>query len=689
MMLETLFEKFDLFADAPDAVAKMRELILRLAMQGKLVSPNPRDEPADNLVGELKAEIADKNGRRTVPLPLIAPDEIPFELPAGWVWERLGNIGETNIGLTYSPQDVSGAGTPVLRSSNIQNGKLDFDDLVRVTCEPKQSVMVQNGDLLICARNGSRALVGKVALIEDLKEPAAFGAFMAIFRSRVNRFLYHFICSPLFRRMIDEVGTTTINQITQNNLRSTLAPIPPLGEQKRIVAKVEELMALCDRLEVQQQERETRHAALARASLVRFAEAPNSANLDFLFHKSYAITPADLRKSILTLAVQGKLVPQNSNDKPVDDILTKKSALDSSSLAELPSNWGWRRVDEVGGVDLGRQRAPQHHRGPHMRPYLRVQNVYEDRIDTSDVKEMNFTPAEFETFALCDGDLLLNEGQSRELVGRPAIYRGEVPGACFQNTLVRFRHYACAMPEYALVVFRSYMRNGRFREISKQTTNIAHLSAGRFSALEFPLPPLAEQRRIVAKVNQLMALVDTLEAQLAASRATAAKLLDALVAELTKPQERPAPTRPVIDSRKYLVQFVAALLENVRRPIYIHELTRAVAFLFLPNRLLSLAESVGGESARRHFENFAQANTDGILSDALKVLHRAGAISYVLNGLEYIVKIHPAKAPPVDPIIEQDGKYMADILELLPAEESNPAMEAQVQQLEEELFPAM
>ena len=102
-------------------------------------------------------------------------------------------------------------------------------------------------------------------------------------------------------------------------------PLPPLAEQKRIVAKVDELMALCDRLEAQQQERETRHAALARASLARFADAPTPANLNFLFHKSYAIPPADLRKSILTLAVQGKLVPQDPNDEPMRETLIDRA----------------------------------------------------------------------------------------------------------------------------------------------------------------------------------------------------------------------------------------------------------------------------------------------------------------------------------------------------------------------------
>ncbi len=252
--------------------ADLRKSILTLAVQGKLVPQDPNDEPAETLLARLTKREAQDNDRRrkSEPMQAFTPDEIPFELPSGWAWERLGNIGETNIGLTYSPQDVSEVGIPVLRSGNIQNGKLDFEDLVRVKSEPKQSVMAHDGDLLICARNGSRALVGKVAVIEGLKEPAAFGAFMAIFRSEVNQYLYHFICSPLFRQMIDEVNTTTINQITQSNLRSTLAPIPPLAEQRRIVAKVDQLMALVNRLEDQLLKSRTTATTLMEAVVAEF-----------------------------------------------------------------------------------------------------------------------------------------------------------------------------------------------------------------------------------------------------------------------------------------------------------------------------------------------------------------------------------------------------------------------------------
>lgn len=138
-----------------------------------------------------------------------------------------------------------------------------------------------------------------------------------------------------------------------------------------------------------------------------------------------------------------------------------------------------------------------------MRPYLRVANVFEDRIDTSDVLSMNFTPEEYERYALQKGDILLNEGQSRELVGRPAIYRGEVHGACFQNTLIRFQVGHALLPEFALAVFRHYLHTGRFAAISKWTTSIAHLGAERFAGLELPVPPLAEQRRIVATLDAL------------------------------------------------------------------------------------------------------------------------------------------------------------------------------------------
>lgn len=170
----------------------------------------------------------------------------------------------------------------------------------------------------------------------------------------------------------------------------------------------------------------------------------------------------------------------------------------------LPTGWTLEPVSEVGRVQLGRQRAPVHERGRHMMPYLRVANVYDGWIDYSDVLVMNFSPGEQETFGLVPGDILLNEGQSLELVGRSAIYR-EAPGAyCFQNTLVRFRAGDRAIPEYCQSVFQRWLGLGRFQVIAKQTTSIAHLGASRFAKMLLPLPPRPQQRAIA----HVLALVD-------------------------------------------------------------------------------------------------------------------------------------------------------------------------------------
>lgn len=187
-------------------------------------------------------------------------------------------------------------------------------------------------------------------------------------------------------------------------------------------------------------------------------------------------------------------------------------------MSELPKGWEVTTIGEVGDVMLGRQRSPKWHQGPNMRPYLRVANVFEDRIDLSDVKEMDFPPGQFDRFKLQPGDILLNEGQSPHLVGRPAMYRGELPGVCFTNSLIRFRPRPGVDGHYALHLFRHHMHSLRFMREARITTNIAHLSSTRFAAVEFPLPPRAEQERIVAAIEEHLSHLDAAEAALQATR---------------------------------------------------------------------------------------------------------------------------------------------------------------------------
>jgi type I restriction enzyme S subunit len=185
-----------------------------------------------------------------------------------------------------------------------------------------------------------------------------------------------------------------------------------------------------------------------------------------------------------------------------------------------------------------------------MRPYLRVQNVFEDRIDLEDVMEMDFPPHDFEKYQLFPGDLLLNEGQSPELLGRSAIYRGELPGACFTNTLVRFLAFDGTLVEFALLMSRHYMHAGRLVDEGTVTTNIAHLSLGRLACVEFPLPSLAEQHRIVAEVDRLLSIAREAEAEVDANLKRAQGLRQAIVAKAFQPGAvPPAPTFAFRQSR--------------------------------------------------------------------------------------------------------------------------------------------
>lgn len=181
---------------------------------------------------------------------------------------------------------------------------------------------------------------------------------------------------------------------------------------------------------------------------------------------------------------------------------------------KIPREWKILQVKEVGNVQLGRQRSPVHQTGRYTTSYLRVANVFDGWIDYSDVLQMDFTPEEREIYTLVPGDILLNEGQSMELVGRCAIYKGPPNTYCFQNTLVCFRCYAHAIPEYCQAVFKHWLDTGKFTLIAKQTTSVAHLGADRFAKMTLFLPTLNEQRRIVAILSIHDARIASEEANL-------------------------------------------------------------------------------------------------------------------------------------------------------------------------------
>ena len=238
--------------------------ILDLAIRGQLVPQNPDDEPASVLLERIRAEKEElikqgkikRNKKESVifkgednsyyeKLPdgkiNCIDEQLPFELPEGWKWCNLSMIGTTNIGLTYCPADIDTQGIIVLRSCNIVNDEINLIDLVRVKTSIRENQFVQKDDILICARNGSRSLVGKCALIPEFDEKVSFGAFMAVYRTPYFNYIVHFLRSNFFRSVFDDSNSTAINQLTQDMLKRAVVPLPPLAEQLRIVDKITEL----------------------------------------------------------------------------------------------------------------------------------------------------------------------------------------------------------------------------------------------------------------------------------------------------------------------------------------------------------------------------------------------------------------------------------------------------------------
>ena len=242
-------------------VFQAKAKILDLAIRGQLVPQDPDDEPASVLLERIRAEKEEliKQGKikRDKKESVIfrgednsyyekmadgklhcLDDQLPFELPDGWEWCNLSMIGTTNIGLTYRPTDIEPGGIMVLRSCNIVNDQVDLSGLVRVKTTVRENQFAQKNDILICARNGSGSLVGKCALIPDLREPASFGAFMAIYRTEYFEFIVHYLRSSFFRSVFDDSNSTAINQLTQDMLKRAIVPLPPLSEQRRIVEAI-------------------------------------------------------------------------------------------------------------------------------------------------------------------------------------------------------------------------------------------------------------------------------------------------------------------------------------------------------------------------------------------------------------------------------------------------------------------
>jgi type I restriction enzyme S subunit len=571
MNADRLLALYEQVAEAPDAVARMRGLVLDLAVRGKLVAQDAADEPASELLKRIAAEKARlvKVGEIRKPKPLDPVDAHPFELPSSWKWVRLGQIAELVRGISFpaSAKSIVPANgrIPCFRSGNVQSSTI-WSDFIYVPEDTLTSPdqLVRSGDILISIAN-SYALVGKCCIVNDTPYPATFGAFLAAIRLHeiVSEYAKAFLVSDFsatsFR--IGSSQTTNIANITFSTIRGHLFPLPPLAEQRRIVAKVDELMGLCDRLEAARSAREGTRDQLAAASLARLnAPDPETFQADARFAlgalPALATRPDQikaLRQTILNLAVRGKLVDQDPTDEPISGTLNRamarRAALvkakkirakkldgyeDLETDANLPSSWVLERlgnlVDPENTISYGVLVPGEE--VPDGIPFVRAQDLalsgHPERPNKTISPEIEKAYARTR---LRGGEILVCVVGS---IGKLGIVPQSWAGANIARAVARVLPIPEISREYLLVVLRGEPVQACFNEATR-TLAQPTLNVGLIEQTPIPLPPLAEQHRIVAKVDELMGLCDRLEASLTASAHTRLTLLDALIAEALDP----------------------------------------------------------------------------------------------------------------------------------------------------------
>ena len=419
-------------------------------------------------------------------------DEIPFEIPKGWEWTRIRNISQSYIGLTYSPTDVSSRGTIVLRSSNIQDGKIVLNDVVRVSKEISKKLQVEKNDIIICARNGSAKLVGKSAVVTDVTEPMTFGAFMAICKTALYQYVSIFLQSDLFFSQLRGVsGTTTINQLTQNNFNDFWIPIPPANEQKRIVEKLQNVSPFIE----------------------RYSKSQETLNLMNIQIKE------QLKKSILQEAIQGKLVPQIAEEGTAQELLEqirqekqklvkegklKKSVLTDSVIYKGDDNKYYERINE----QIVETELPFEY--PNSWVVLRLKDICqlidgEKRTGKGICLDAKYLRGKSSAavidkgkFVYAGDNIILVDGEnSGEVFSVP---QDGYMGSTFKQlwlSSVMWKPYILAF----ILFYKEELKN------SKRGAAIPHLNKELFHNLPIGIPPFAEQQRIAERITELSQLL--------------------------------------------------------------------------------------------------------------------------------------------------------------------------------------
>ncbi len=545
MQAKQLMEQFALIANAPQGIQRLREMILQWAVQGKLVPQDPTDEAAAVLLAKIQAEkerlIKQGTIKRQKPLPPIREDEKLFELPNGWEWVRLGEIGDWGAGATPLRSKLSyyGGSIPWFKSGELTSDYIDkseetITELALAECSLRLN---KRGDVLIAMYG---ATIGKTAILNVDGTTNQAVCACTPFLKDITKYLL-LLLKAYKPRFINMGSGGAQPNISREKIISTIACFPPLQEIPRIIAKVDALMALCDELEALQQKRAQLQLSTHHAVLESLANAQTTVDLKTAWQRLQVAMPIlftqpqqikGLRDTILQLAVRGKLVPQDPTDEPAAVLLAKISAekerlikqgtikrqkplppiREDEKPFELPNGWEWVKFGEI-SFNRDAERVPL---SSDVR--LGMQGNY-DYYGASGVID------KVDSF-IFDKTLLLIGEDGANLVNRSTPIAFLAHGKYWVNN-------------HAHVIDGIDLRFLKYLEIFINSISLLPYITGtaqpkmnqaKMNEIKVSLPPENEMPRIVAKVDALMALCDELEARLQAARHTQEQFALAAVA---------------------------------------------------------------------------------------------------------------------------------------------------------------
>lgn len=526
-------ENFEVIAGAAGSLEHLRGLIINLAIRGRLGTRNPADASARALVESAAREL----GGRRQPRTLDVAARATFDLPSGWVWSQPQELG------VVSPRnkvddDVLAGFVPMT------NVPTDYRQAVVPDARPWKEIKkgythVADGDIAVakitpCFQNG------KSCVMRGLPNGVGAGTTELLVLRAVKgavepNYLLLFFKSPDFitRGLGLMTGTAGQQRVPTEYFAAVPVPLPPLAEQKRIVAKVDQLMALCDELEARQTKKRETRTRLTKSALEALAAAEDwdgfdaawakvIENFDVLLDSGEKVK--QMRIAVRDLAVSGRLSRR--------DVGPRVAADRRDGPFAVPERWNWVPLgDLVVRTEYGTSQKA--HEQPEGVPVLRMNNIQDGRLELASLKYVPATTQNLQALMLLPGDLLFNRTNSRELVGKMAVFR-EREQYTFASYLIRVRLDASsADPEYVNLYFGSGLcRRTQIEPNITCETNQANFNGTKLKEILVPTPSLREQQAIVARVARLMEMCDALELTLRRSEDLAARLTVAAVKQV-------------------------------------------------------------------------------------------------------------------------------------------------------------